>query len=354
MVSVSILGAELIVRLTAPQQLVRPYVVIDEFMGAVGLPGANYLDQYGLPYYKYVVKLNDFGLRMNQEIVQNKKHVVLIGDSMTFGWGVDVDESYAQIISENMANVSNDYQYLNAGWPGAGLPVNYIRLKELCEKIDVSHIVYFIGAHNLIESSKRGIMAPFDYEIDKNRQARFAQKKVYTPFKRLLYRHTPYHWLNQNSHLFIYFKSRLKSTSEMINNDMSPHADVEAGYVGDSKYRLTLDISVGYLRLINDLLKKKQIKLLVIWGFPSEDRGDRIKYFESLQNDISNHQDIRDMSVEFYNSLKQRQLSEGHPFLNSSHIKYFDGHYTPLGNKIFAKRVLPEIKKFIYPEPKSR
>jgi len=82
-------------------------------------PHSIFVDQVriynGLTYH---IKTNNKGFRMSNPLKQTIKQTVLIlGDSFTFGTGVDTEEAYPNLLN----NFFSDTVVINGGVPGAGL-----------------------------------------------------------------------------------------------------------------------------------------------------------------------------------------------------------------------------------------
>ncbi|MBL4585469.1 MAG: hypothetical protein JKX84_00210 [Flavobacteriales bacterium] len=69
------------------------------------------------------VRINNLGFRgPDVAIAKKKKRVLVIGDSFTFGWGVEVEETWIHLLSEKYPNV----EFLNLG-QGGNHPGDHVR-----------------------------------------------------------------------------------------------------------------------------------------------------------------------------------------------------------------------------------
>jgi hypothetical protein len=76
--------------------------------------------------------------------------VVVVGDSMTFGWGVEHDETYVKIAERRLRDVHGrpDIDVINMGRPGAN-PVDYLRfVRQYAAKLQPDAIVVGFGIGN--------------------------------------------------------------------------------------------------------------------------------------------------------------------------------------------------------------
>ena len=82
--------------------------------------------------FRVNIKINDFGLRNNEQVDKANGRIWVVGDSMTFGWGVEEDQIYSSIISDrleiktfNIASPGTDicgYQALLHRMPNQQMP----------------------------------------------------------------------------------------------------------------------------------------------------------------------------------------------------------------------------------------
>jgi len=99
---------------------------------AKGKPGFDGYFAQNNGDFRVHIQVNDFGLRNSEPIDAANDRVWIVGDSMTFGWGVEQDEMYSSRIAElsgvptyNVASPGTDvcgYQALIARMPGTFKP----------------------------------------------------------------------------------------------------------------------------------------------------------------------------------------------------------------------------------------
>ncbi len=72
------------------------------------------------------VRINNLGFRgPNAQVSKTKKRVVLIGDSFTFGWGVELEQTWVHQLSEKFP----DIEFLNLG-QGGNHPGDHVRVAK--------------------------------------------------------------------------------------------------------------------------------------------------------------------------------------------------------------------------------
>ncbi len=86
---------------------------------------------------------NSQGFR-SQEIRQEKKQILLVGDSVTYGLGVNDNEIFSYHLSQKIT----DFQILNLGTTGYGLDQSYLRLEKVIDQLNPKLIIVLIFSGN--------------------------------------------------------------------------------------------------------------------------------------------------------------------------------------------------------------
>lgn len=79
-----------------------------------------------------MISSNSYGFR-SKEILPDKKHIILLGDSVTWGYGVGDEETAAYFLEERLKDLN--YQVDNLGVSGYGLDQYYLYLKRHIARI---------------------------------------------------------------------------------------------------------------------------------------------------------------------------------------------------------------------------
>ena len=82
--------------------------------------------------FKYTAHINSLGLR-DREIGPKKPgtfRIVAIGDSFTYGWGVELEQAWIKQLEQNLLKAGYDVEVINCGKPGTGPPF----FAEMAEK----------------------------------------------------------------------------------------------------------------------------------------------------------------------------------------------------------------------------
>lgn len=111
---------EFSVRLFNPQRCIYPRWKYSEQYGSVIYPNVKMIDQVR-GKFKFIYTINAAGYRGKMTPVSNryeKKNIVLLGDSYTFGMGVNDGEEYGSILNQRLGH---DYNVINLALGGYGL-----------------------------------------------------------------------------------------------------------------------------------------------------------------------------------------------------------------------------------------
>ena len=118
-------------------------LVADRVFGAIrrppGLPESYELifpplseQHYESADFRYSVYISSIGIR-DRELPRERGdafRILAIGDSYTYGWGVDIENTWMRILEKQLRDAGHNVEILNLGKPGAGPPF----YSELAEK----------------------------------------------------------------------------------------------------------------------------------------------------------------------------------------------------------------------------
>src|ERR1039458_548824 len=81
--------------------------------------------------FSYQARINNLGFRDRDFQVRRSsaKRVLAIGDSFTYGWGVDAENSWPKVMERELRQGGLEIEIANLGAPGAG-PREYAALAE--------------------------------------------------------------------------------------------------------------------------------------------------------------------------------------------------------------------------------
>lgn len=89
------------------------------------------IQNYRTPEFAFTAQINSSGFRDREFNIAAKAgtRIVVIGDSFTYGWGVEVTQSWAKVLEENLRNKGYALEIANLGQPGAS-PNTYADIAE--------------------------------------------------------------------------------------------------------------------------------------------------------------------------------------------------------------------------------
>ena len=103
--------------------------------------------EFALGEFSASIHINSIGLRDDEPRTDSTLHKILgLGDSFTFGHGVEAESSFIEIL-ENKLNRVSPTDILNAGVPGTG-PDHYLKVFNHVNKVyKANHVLFciFIG-----------------------------------------------------------------------------------------------------------------------------------------------------------------------------------------------------------------
>lgn len=94
--------------------------------------------------FEVMYSTNRDGLRFQPDFLDTKaKKVAVLGDSFTFGYGVNDNETFTNKLND----LNHNYSFLNYGVPGYSTDQEYLLLKELLKDKTISQyvIVFYLG-----------------------------------------------------------------------------------------------------------------------------------------------------------------------------------------------------------------
>jgi hypothetical protein len=125
------IAAVLVLTLAADLVLgaVAPAPVLPGTLELIFPPRAE--QSYASVDFSYTAHINSLGLR-EREIPRERTsayRIIAIGDSYTYGWGVESEQTWLRLIEENLQAAGLEVETINLGKPGSGPPL-YAELAE--------------------------------------------------------------------------------------------------------------------------------------------------------------------------------------------------------------------------------
>lgn len=193
---------EAYIRIFDPQPVMPKYVTDSGFGTRVFTP--NTKTHHTTPDFKVEVRSNSLGMRSDRDIPFEKPddvfRILLLGDSFTFGYGVNLEDSYPYLIEKNLQAEGINAEVVNLGVADYGTGEELVMLNNRGLKFDPDLVVvgYWI---NDIRDNEAAML----YSLEDSILVR--KNKKYLPAQKLrdrLYSIPLYSFLAERSQ-FLYF-----------------------------------------------------------------------------------------------------------------------------------------------------
>lgn len=305
--------------------------------------------------FKVNVTINSLGMRdYEHKITKNDaKRILVLGDSFTYGYGVELDETYSKVLELELNNdAKRQYEVLNAGYASGYSPDTYLLYlkKEGIEfRPDIVIVGFTIGnditdlfKNRVIEDKESIRIVSEDYYVDEDNRLR----------KPSYYKKSgPIAFLNSNSHFFIFAKNNFVSIrggvdkffqKQSKNNDVY---DVEYDEELKGKWD---EVEKIFAEMIA-LAEGNSAKLIVVL-IPR-----KIQVYDENWEDYSTHSSYEVdrtkpqklfMGICARNSIECIDLYPA--FKKEAKEEFYfkkDGHWTKEGHEFAAKRIKEELLK---------
>ena len=363
-------------------------VGLDRFYGAYIMPEtANLLfpafsvAKHETSEFDLSVNINNLGFRgANTTIKKKQKRVLLIGDSFTFGWGVELEKTWVSLLSESYPEI----EFLNLG-QGGNHPGDYVQIAKRAIPFLKPDLVFV----NVLQGNDiHQLMRVIEFEEGSAPLSPLSQSKESTSAQLARYIGLVFPNFTRRFPRTVSIQERWKADAAALLDEFNEvemerylalplhvRVDFETGTLNPSliyesihhpnMFRVAADTSdilcqKGTIRLRDHLLELKNLteengaKLIIInlpnrpYGLPSE-----CSPLEKLGFSVSGC-DTMNAGLTTKLACAEASLNLLSPSIKGAGMFYeFDGHWNPDGNRIFAEQLiikldsLPEWKHFL-------
>ena len=198
---IGLIIGEIIIRIFFPQVISPVQFYYDSKLGGmIPVPNQKGFKSHPHDYY-YEYQNNEIGMRDTRQLESYKKYpykILAIGDSFTYGWGVNDDETFCKLLEKKINKDS--VAVLNAGASGSGtdyaLSFFQVRGSELYPKV----VLYFYYENDFVDNSENRYYtikkdSIVSTAINKSANLNAIQKNKLADSK-------IYNWFASHSHLF--------------------------------------------------------------------------------------------------------------------------------------------------------
>lgn len=344
-VLISLLGSELFVRLVYPQRLVSEPRHLYQVSPTLGYRlTSNYDGILGTVEFSTRIQTNSLGLRDHEfpRKTPGAFRILALGDSFTFGVAVPLENTYLKLLERRLRETSSEgFQVVNAGVDGYG-PQHYLQyLNEagLALEPDLVTIGFYVA---------NDVMDRITYNWYIHDGLLFSRKPTFSFRYSLL--HPINEFLEQRSHLFVFFRTRFDYALWKIGLRPYYFPDVFAATYAPRTFD-NWEFTKRTLRDLARLAASRNIRLLLI-VIPAH-----YQVHEEIWNHYLRVYDLRPENVDLLKP--QRLLKQICEELNIPVLDllprfrevgtrtqlYFriDGHWNPDGHRLAAE----ELHKFL-------
>lgn len=305
------------------------------------------------------VEINSKGYRDYEFDVEKKideYRILFLGDSFTFGWAVELEETYHKQLEKRL---NSNYEVISAGWVSGQSPdTAYLYLKK--EGIELNPDMVIIGVYigndfddyktykHILEFDENGDLESISSDllyVDEENRLRMIEIDNRNFLKKALYKINVF--LTFKSHFYTLFKNSFRKPLSFFYSG-KPSVDVSSQIYTD-EIRKDIDYNLDFFLKIKNLTDRNNISLVLVlipyeeqvYGKKIRDESNLLKNWTKpsefmkdfgLKNDIL----IIDLLPYFNEYVK-----------NNEEKLYFsgDGHWNRNGHRLAGKILYDELNK---------
>jgi lysophospholipase L1-like esterase len=270
---VGLLLAEIVVRIAAPQELVVPWNddingvanILPNTRGRIAMPGA----------FDTTISVNSQRFRGRKEFQSEPNpgviRLVMLGDSFTFGWGANDEESYPaqleQILGDSLG--PGRVEVINAGVPGIGTGEEAFYYEVWVKRFHPHVVVLGVYSNDVDDDLAR---SPFSLDesgrvsLRPTQEVAPAARRLHT-IRRAVYALPGVSWLFQHSQVVNLMRMMLwmgtKSSAEGASTTRPIPSQIEG--VRERYHEKGLPLMMGEVVWLNERVQGSGAKLVVVF-----------------------------------------------------------------------------------------
>jgi hypothetical protein len=340
--------AEAAVRVLSPQEVGPVRFGFSSDLGTIPVPGQHGVRQ--LPgVYTFAYHNNSLGWRGSREYREKKEtdyRVLMLGDSFTYGFGVNDDQTFAARVEKDLRACRLSVEVLNGGNPGRGTDYELKLFQAVGAKFhpDVTVLCFF---SNDFQDNERGEY----YNIGEHGELQAKPlSREQAMVKTLLFHLPGYNWLISWSQAANLVKQA--AVDVIVSRAQKNHADASDGLVVSYKKR-----AGGYATEANEKLTRIYVEhlsnavqvaggSLMIFYIPISQEVREYRQTQSLSADEQAIRRIVEAHGEMLWSLTPLLAHSGQPL---DRLYYKEGHWTAVAHEIAAHYMSGLIKSRLAP-----
>lgn len=324
------LAAEIFLRAFQPQPMLPRYIQAGTFGVRVNMPDQHYW--HTTPEYRVEIRTNSMGMRSDQEYSIDKpegvKRILVLGDSFGMGYGVDLQESFTEVLRRNVAGtIHQTVEIINLSVSGYGTAEQLLMLQNVGLQYKPDLVLLTWHASDEIDNLRSGLYKTVDEELVRANSNYLPGVKI----REYLFSFAAYRWLSGNSHFYNWVREfaagRIKELIATLNQKKPTKSATPKKRKRDSS------LSIALLDSLKLEAESAGAKLLIL-DIPV--RKTRTSFKSSIPEDIKSRYVIASPIEQFMQ----------HPgellYWEESH-----GHFTPLGCSLVGNVLTEKVVKLL-------
>lgn len=380
-------------------------VVVDRIIGTFSGRGASHVGlifppqstfRYQTPEFNFTANINSLGFRDREFDLDKsgKFRILTVGDSFTYGWGVEAEDSWPKLLETRLRRMRDSVEVANLGQPGAS-PATYAQVVDKSVpalKPDLVIVCILQGddlvpaerwvksAESLTASSRERPASP---PLSPTLRSRISDvgRRMYPNFLRLMNSRIPQPplnavWKNQADSIVEgltpgereqFDKVDAPIRRAFVNGELNP-ALIQGAVKQPNFFLQTIDINnpevkslistmARHLTLIKETADKYHCKVIVI-SIPYKVFASRRDVESSKRLGLNllpemAESDAADRAIEAAcqkAGVKFHAVTnEFRQVANTTHLFYeMDGHLNPAGHQVFANLLAPLLGQALF------
>jgi lysophospholipase L1-like esterase len=312
---ITLIAGELIIRTMSPRPTLSPRFKFSPQYGFVNFESSRMVHERA-GQWRFVYSVNALGYRGQVLSVSNtyaKKNIVVLGDSYSFGMGVQDGEEYPNILATAL---KNEYGVINLGVGGSGLTQEIRRFYELGQLYQPSVVVLQFHTNDLEDNFMNLVTTVeagrFQFRESTNQ---LNQLKKYLS-NSIIQKSQIYNLFRDD--FYQYFARRIeRKRRDEFAAYAKTGAAAESGSAVEQKFHAEL------LELFAMDLKKRGIRLILI---AVEHHLDRAPMVQSIVQELQTASLIQYVEVvKWLQDLGEYRSPEGHNWGKNAHLAIGNG-----------------------------
>ncbi len=151
-----LISTEVVLRLVYHPSIVRSFIRYDPLLGWSLIPGASITTDVTERGIHNHIDIDSLGLREREIAVARptgRRRVLIVGDSIAFGTGVDVDERFSDVLGHQLGD---EVEVINAGVPGWGNDQEMLFYEQRLRRLQPDVVVLSFTVGNDIVNNALG------------------------------------------------------------------------------------------------------------------------------------------------------------------------------------------------------